>query len=111
MNGIAMSRTIAEKQLILQVITILAGILFLVVITTANFYVYHTSAKHIDSADQGLTVAKNEKIKKLLPVLGENVHLISLDMPIQTCSIFIKESFSAYIFTLLYLIPPRSPPK
>ena len=106
-----MKKTLAEKKLILQAISILAGFLFLFVVTVANYSVYHTTAKHIDSPQQELIIGKNDKIKILLPVLGGIVNKISLENPIPSSTIFEKKSFSAILIILLYLLPPRSPPK
>lgn len=106
-----MRRVMTGKQSSLQAMTTLVGMIFLFVVMTANFYVYHTRALHIDSPDQVLIVGKKDKIIKLLPVFGEIVHLINIDNPIPSYSIFIKESFSAIFSTPLYLLPPRSPPE
>jgi hypothetical protein len=49
-------------------IPIVAGI-FSIFVIAAHFATFHTTALHVDSADQSVAIANNSKIKKNLPIL------------------------------------------
>ena len=99
----------ARSLLAVRSITILAGIIFLSLITAVNFSVYHATALHIDSADQSLAVLQVKKIKKLLPVPDGILPFVFLVIRVLIHSIFTMESFPA-TYTPYDQYPPRSPP-
>ncbi|OGT98635.1 MAG: hypothetical protein A2079_04655 [Geobacteraceae bacterium GWC2_48_7] len=91
------------------IIPILAGI-FSIFVITVHFTTFHTTALHVDSADQSYAIAGNSKVKKILPIVIAIITSIFLStIPSPVRSVFIPEWPPVFYFQN-FPLSPRAPP-
>jgi len=99
----------AVNKTTFQAITNAAGMLFVLVATTANFPACHKANLHIDSAAQVLAVAKNDEIYKYIHVVACVFTVVFLEVNAMFHLVSEQDSITRTLIRN-HRFRPRSPP-